>query len=74
LTIGARESLLRVLSRFLSPDPAGIAGGDVNMYAYAHDDPTNLTDPLGLSTGGVGGRGGGDETGPLWSAEMIGLT
>ncbi len=45
------------LSRFLSPDPMGIAGGDANLYAYAHNDPTNLIDPLGLSTGGVGGGG-----------------
>jgi RHS repeat-associated protein len=48
-----------VLSRFISPDPAGVAGGDTNLYAYAHDDPTNLTDPMGLFSGGAGGGGGG---------------
>ncbi|MFI5460682.1 MAG: RHS repeat-associated core domain-containing protein [Isosphaerales bacterium] len=36
------------LQRFISPDPTGIAGGDANLYAYAHNDPTNLVDPLGL--------------------------
>ncbi len=48
------------LQRFISPDPAGLAGGDVNLYAYAHNDPTNLTDPLGLFSSGAVGGGGGD--------------
>ena len=33
--------------RFLSEDPAGLAGG-VNSYAYAFDDPVNWSDPTGL--------------------------
>ena len=51
------------LSRFISPDPLGIGGGDVNLYAYAHNDPTNLTDPLGLSSFGVGGGSGSGGSG-----------
>jgi len=43
-----------MLGRFLSPDPAGIAGG-INLYAYAGNDPLDFSDPLGLK----GGSGGG---------------
>jgi RHS repeat-associated protein len=35
------------LGRFLSEDPAGVAGG-LDLYTYAGDDPVNHTDPLGL--------------------------
>jgi RHS repeat-associated protein len=38
------------IARFISRDPAGLAGG-INMYAYAGDSPTNFTDPLGLGFG-----------------------
>lgn len=34
--------------RFLSEDPLGIAGGDVNFYVYVGNSPVNWTDPLGL--------------------------
>ena len=36
------------LQRFISEDPIGFGGGDVNLYAYVANSPTNLTDPLGL--------------------------
>jgi RHS repeat-associated protein len=36
-----------VLERFVSEDPIGLAGG-INAYAYAGNDPVNLTDPFGL--------------------------
>ncbi|MEZ6186651.1 MAG: RHS repeat-associated core domain-containing protein [Planctomycetota bacterium] len=36
------------LGRFTSPDPSGREGG-LNLYAYAENDPTRLTDPLGLA-------------------------
>jgi RHS repeat-associated protein len=36
------------LGRFISEDPLGVAGGDLNFYAYVFDNPTNLTDPSGL--------------------------
>ncbi len=34
------------LGRFISRDPAGLAGG-VNLYAYAGDDPVDFSDPTG---------------------------
>lgn len=38
------------LGRFTSQDPLGFAAG-TNFYAYALNNPTNLTDPYGLETG-----------------------
>jgi RHS repeat-associated protein len=35
------------LQRFISQDPLGFGGGDVNTHAYAGDSPTNATDPSG---------------------------
>ncbi|MGH8006877.1 MAG: RHS repeat-associated core domain-containing protein, partial [Candidatus Binatia bacterium] len=36
-----------ILQRFISEDPIGFAGGDVNLYAYAFNNPVNFTDPTG---------------------------
>ncbi len=36
------------LQRFISKDPIGIRGGDLNLYAYARNNPVILSDPLGL--------------------------
>ena len=36
------------LQRFISEDPIGFRGGDVNAYAYVGNTPLNTTDPLGL--------------------------
>lgn len=36
------------LQRFVSEDPAGLIGGDVNFYAYVSNAPTMFSDPLGL--------------------------
>jgi RHS repeat-associated protein len=37
-----------VLGRFVSHDPLGIFGGNINPFAYADNSPLNLIDPLGL--------------------------
>jgi len=35
------------LQRFISEDPIGFNGGDVNLYAYVWNSPTNFLDPVG---------------------------
>jgi uncharacterized protein RhaS with RHS repeats len=32
---------------FLSTDPLGVAGGDLNLYGYVGRDPINASDPTG---------------------------
>ncbi|WP_240746430.1 RHS repeat domain-containing protein [Desulfuromonas acetexigens] len=34
--------------RFISRDPIGFAGGDVNIYAYVQNQPVDFSDPYGL--------------------------
>ncbi|MBI5196646.1 MAG: DUF2778 domain-containing protein [Nitrospirae bacterium] len=36
------------IGRFISEDPVGFAGGDVNLYAYVGNNPVNFVDPFGL--------------------------
>jgi hypothetical protein len=36
------------LQRFLTPDPIGLAGGDINLYSYVGNNPVNFVDPWGL--------------------------
>lgn len=36
------------LQRWISEDPIGFAGGDINFYSYAGNSPVRFTDPLGL--------------------------
>ncbi len=36
------------LGRFISEDPIGLAGGDVNLYGYVGNNPLGATDPSGL--------------------------
>ncbi|MBP9811354.1 hypothetical protein KBF38_23810 [bacterium] len=49
-----------VLGRFLQTDPIGYAGGDLNLYAYVGNDPTNKVDSMGLSLHSYGGNGPND--------------
>ena len=39
------------LGRFISVDPLGLQGKDVNYYRYAANDPIDASDPHGLSIG-----------------------
>ena len=34
---------------FISEDPIGLEGGDVNFYSYVFNSPNNWIDPLGLA-------------------------
>ncbi|MDQ7837777.1 MAG: RHS repeat-associated core domain-containing protein [Thermodesulfobacteriota bacterium] len=36
------------VGRFISEDPIGFEGGDVNLYAYVGNNPIMSNDPLGL--------------------------
>ncbi len=36
------------IGRFLSEDPIGFEGGDVNLYSYVKNSPINFIDPFGL--------------------------
>jgi len=38
------------VGRFISEDPMGFDGGDVNLYVYASNNPILYSDPLGLWT------------------------
>lgn len=57
--------------RFISKDPIGFAGGDVNLYGYVQNNPVSRIDPLGLwyidiNVTGGSGKGGtvGVQIGP----------
>jgi RHS repeat-associated protein len=38
-----------VMGRFMSEDSKGFDAGDYNLFRYCHDDPLDLTDPMGLA-------------------------
>jgi RHS repeat-associated protein len=42
-----------VLGRYISEDPIGFAGGDINFYVRVGNNPVNFVDPFGLCASGV---------------------
>jgi hypothetical protein len=43
------------LHRFVSEDPIGVSGGDAGLYVYVRNQPSVMTDPLGLEPTDCGG-------------------
>jgi len=43
------------IQRFLSEDPKGIGGGDINLFTYVANSPTNAIDPLGRDSSDLNG-------------------
>jgi RHS repeat-associated protein len=61
------------LGRFISEDPIGFAGGDVNHYAYVWNNPQRYSDPYGLFPGpGYGNipQGWGNDVADWWDARI----
>ena len=50
------------LGRFTSEDPKGFDAGDYNLFRYCHNDPIDLTDPMGLEVGF------GESLIPIWGS------
>ena len=58
-----------IVQRFISQDPLGFNGGDVNQYVYVLNNPVNLIDPLGLFPDGpVGAPGFWESMIPVWGS------
>ena len=58
--------------RFISKDPIGFAGGDVNLYRYVQNSPANWVDPSGLWTFNLGAYGtAGAGAGAVVSAGFV---
>ncbi len=49
LVLSRARAYLPATGQFTTADPTGLAGGSVNLRAYAANDPVSLADPSGLS-------------------------
>lgn len=47
------------MARFVSSDPLGFGGGDLNLYRYVGNNPVSFVDPSGMDKSGNGGPGNG---------------
>lgn len=59
------------MGRYVSKDPIGFAGGDVNLYSYVGMNQINNVDPFGLAKCCIGGqqgqwRGGATRAFNIW--------
>lgn len=43
-----------ILGRFMSEDPKLFGAGDYNLFRYCHNDPEDMTDPMGLEINWAG--------------------
>jgi len=59
------------LQRFITEDPIGFYGKDLNLYSYVWNSPIEYRDPLGLAGeqpfGGGGGQFGGGGSSECWA-------
>jgi RHS repeat-associated protein len=60
--------------RFLTKDPIGFAGGDVNLYRYVTNNPVNFRDPWGLWDEDVHSGIGNPNYGTYTWARQLGLS
>jgi RHS repeat-associated protein len=60
------------LGRFTSEDPKLFDAGDYNLFRYCHNDPVDLTDPMGLETdwGGAGPQNPDNHAAVATAADM----
>jgi len=70
--------------RFISRDPIGFKGGDINLYSMVRNNPINLVDPFGLKTCPPGYEDGPDfcipvqdpnskcRPGTVWDGDLMG--
>jgi RHS repeat-associated protein len=61
------------IGRFISEDPIGFAGGDVNLYGYVGNHPLKFIDPQGTDFGTSATIGGGALIGAGSSGLAIGV-
>ena len=67
--------------RFISQDPLGFDGGDVNLYIYAANNPIVYLDPngqwittaIGAASGGLSGLLSGLQSGNVWAGVAGGV-
>ena len=59
------------LHRFISEDPLGFGGGDVNLHAYGLNSPSNYRDPSGKSVPIACAIGGAGNVALNWVADKL---